>query len=113
MSDIPPTAVTVNVEYNNRLKKYNLRTSGPFVPKTYLGPKDRDEMITLITSIKEYHSVHYDGQEGRVKLPFWIHFCNKYDTQGNFTDNSHYWFSSVVQFTGALELDQLPHHDVV
>ena len=111
MSDIPPTAFTVKVQYDNYLTMYHVSVSGLFIPEIKTSTESRDKVITLLTSANEYHSVHYDGREGRVKLPFWIHFCNRYDVDAKLEDNYHKWFSSVDQFTAALP--DLPHHPFV
>lgn len=105
---VPPTYLTVDVQYNNSHSEYDVSVKGPYVPKTSQTAKSLDELLRLLAALKEYHSVHYDGQEGRAKLPFWIHFCNRFDAYGNLEDNDHRWFSSVPQF--AKELGELPHH---
>jgi hypothetical protein len=107
MSDNPPTYLKVNVRYNNNLRRYEISISGPYVPETARTADSREEMLRLITSIEEYHSVYYDGK-GTVKLDFWIRFCNKFDVRRELGDNCVEWFSSVGQFAEALP--KLPHH---
>jgi hypothetical protein len=111
MSDMAPTAYIVKVQYDNYLKIYNVRVSGPYVPRTAPTAKSLEELVTLLTPVQDYHYVHYDGKEGRVKLPFWILFFNRFDTSGNLKKNCDNWFSSVSQFAGALA--ELPHHPFV
>ena len=110
MSDVVPS-FNLCVKYMGFGGEYEVSVPGIYVPgMNYpFTVTTSGALIDKLKEIKEYHTEHYDGKEGRIKLPFCIRFCNKWGSFGHLEEHPSYIIlSSVPQFEGAL--GELPHH---